>query len=494
MTQKIARHTTSCYFSDIFGTSASKLERYGAFNISLLTDLPLFIDPFLLFHSRRKVYRALHNHIIEYLRFLRDKSTSDAVTPGLLRSWYFFSEVQQNWLGFSASGNKGRGLGREFADALNRNLHDIFSDFGEERITKGSHLEKLCLIKEGVGRDTISDFTTNLIKGYLLRYTEQFAQTHLKRGQKRRFRVPRARFNFKTQSWEERSYTLPAYQSGYVLLTPKDILTKDDTWINKHDLISDFESIPDAIPDDQLRAQVDNYFRSILPKRPKERDEARAKAKVYLRFPQLIDYFIKFKEEHGQQAARRSKSLVDDSKLLYVDQFGSLISLLANQTRFYETGNTTAEEVRQRLTFLKDVIENKGGHRVFYLKGKPVSNENDLHILYRLTWFGSRSTVTGEANDGRGPVDFKVSRSSQDITIVEMKLASNSQLKRNLQRQTQIYQKASDAQTVFKVVFYFSAQEEKKVNKILKELKLHDDSRVITIDARKDNKPSGSKA
>jgi hypothetical protein len=39
----------------------------------------------------------------------------------------------------------------------------IFHDFGEERITKGGHLEKLCLIKEGVGRDNISDFTTNLI-------------------------------------------------------------------------------------------------------------------------------------------------------------------------------------------------------------------------------------------------------------------------------------------------------------------------------------------
>lgn len=492
--QKITNPTTSCYFSNIFGISATKLERYGAFNISLLTDLPLFIDPFLLFHSRRRVYRALHNHIIEYLRFLRDKSTSKSVTPGLLRSWYFFSEVGQNWLGFSASGNKGRGLGREFADALNQNLHDIFSNFGEERITKGSHLEKLCLIKEGVGRDTISDFTTNLIKEFLLRYTEQFAKTQLNRGQKRRFRVPRARFNFKTESWEERSYTLPAYQGDYVLLTPKDILTKDDTWINKHDLISDFESIPDAIPDDQLRAQVNNYFRSILPKRPKERDEVRAKARVYLRFPQLIDYYIKFKEDNGLHAEKRSKELVDSSKQLYVDQFGELVSLLAEGSDFYTTGSTTADEVRRRLLFLKDVIENKGGHRVFYLKGKPVSNEDDLHILYQLTWFASKSTVTREANDGRGPVDFKVSRSNQDITIVEMKLASNSQLKRNLQRQTQIYKKASDAKTVFKVILYFTAQEETKLNKILQELRLQSDDRVITIDARKDNKPSGSKA
>jgi hypothetical protein len=34
------------------------------------------------------------------------------------------------------------------------------------------------LIKSGVGRDNISDFTTNLIKDYLLTYTEVRPQVH----------------------------------------------------------------------------------------------------------------------------------------------------------------------------------------------------------------------------------------------------------------------------------------------------------------------------
>lgn len=45
------------YFSDIFNVSPKVLDKYGVFNISLVTDLPLFIDPFLLFNSRKKEYR-----------------------------------------------------------------------------------------------------------------------------------------------------------------------------------------------------------------------------------------------------------------------------------------------------------------------------------------------------------------------------------------------------------------------------------------------------
>ncbi len=175
----------SLYFSDVFEVSKKSLDDYGTFNVSLVTDLPLFIDPFLLFQSSKKEYQDLHKSIINYLAFLRDKSISQSINEGLLHAWFYFSEVEQNWLGFTLQGNKGRGLGRDFAVALNTNLARIFSSFGREQITKSAHLEKLCLIKSGVGRDTISDFTTNLIKQYLLLYTQSFAlknidQKHLK--------------------------------------------------------------------------------------------------------------------------------------------------------------------------------------------------------------------------------------------------------------------------------------------------------------------------
>jgi hypothetical protein len=72
------------------------------------------------------------------------------------------------------------------------------------------------------------------------------------------------------------------------------------------------------------------------------------------------------------------------------------------------------EEAHERVAFLKDVIENKGGHRLFYSGGQPIQRELDLQIAYRLVWYGSPSDVSTEVNDGRGPADFKVLRGAAD--------------------------------------------------------------------------------
>lgn len=482
------------YFSDFFEVPPRAIERHGAFNISLLSDLPLFIDPFLLFNSRKRAYRRLHDEMIGYLRFLRDKSVAGEVNDGLLRAWYRFPEVGQTWLGFTQEGNRGSGLGGFFAQALHENLAQLFSNFGRETITKASHLEKLCLIKERVGRDNISDFTTNLIHGYLLEYTQQFTVKHIPPALRRRVAADRVRFNYETESWEREEFDLPWLADDYVLLTPKDILTKDDTWINKHDLIRDFDHLPDALPNDALRAQVNNYFHRMLPRNATKRDEDEAASKTIRQFPALIDAFIKYKEDTGDQAVSTSEQKVADSHQLYLEQFREFAERLARETPFYQVRGTTHEEAMQRVLYMKDQVENKGAHRIFYLRGKPLEREEDLQILYRLTWYASPLSVSREVNDGRGPADYLVSYGAKDKTIVEFKLAKNSQLKRNLERQAEIYQKASDAKRAIKVILYFTRLERARVESILKALKMTGAADIVLIDARKDNKPSGSKA
>jgi hypothetical protein len=481
-------------FSDFFRVPAKTVEQYGAFDVSLLADLPLFVDPFLLFNSRKPAYQKLHDGIIDYLKFLREKSSDQGLDPHLLQAWYRFPEIHQNWLGFSRSGNRGRGLGLMFATALHGNLGALFRNFGQEKITKGSHLEKLCLIRDGVGRDNISDFTNNLIHGFLLEYTQAFAVKHIHPGMLKTFSVAKVRFNYDTETWEHGSFTLPAFEGDYVLLTPRDILTRDETWINKPDLIHDFQNIPEAIPNEQLRAQVNNYFRKMLPKKPDKDDERRAATRTLLQFPELIDYFIKYKEDHGSDAESISSQKVKFSQQLYMEQFKRLVELLGSETDFYKSPGITYNEAMQRVVFFKDVIENKGGHKIFYINGQPVEREEDLHILYRMTWYASVSDPTREANDGRGPVDFKISHGSKDKTLVEFKLAKNSHLERNLEKQAEIYEKASDANTSIKVIVYFSAAEKSRVDSILKKLKMSGHPNIVLVDARRDNKPSGSKA
>lgn len=481
-------------FSDFFKIPAETVDSYGAFNISLLADLPLFVDPFLLFNSKKPEYRKLHDQLIRYLRFLREKSSDADLDPQLIGAWYLFPEVSQNWLGFSKTGNKGRGLGKMFASALHQNLGALFRDFGNEKVTKGSHLEKLCLIRDGVGKDNISDFTNNLIHSFLLEYTQQFAVSHIVPQLRKSVAVQKVQFNYDTETWETGIFDLPWFEGDHVLLTPRDILTRDDTWINKNDLVKDFECIPEAISNEALRAQVSNYFRKVLPKDSDRDQERDAITKTLLEFPELVDYYIKYKEDHGAEAENISNRKVARSHQLYLQQFKALIDLLRQQTEFYSSAGVSYTEAKERVVFLKDVIENKGGHRIFYIKGKAIEREEDLHILYRMTWYASESDVTREANDGRGPVDFKVSKGSKDKTLVEFKLAKNTQLERNLQKQAEIYEKASDAQVSIKVIIYFSAAEKARAQKILKKLKLFGHPNVVMIDARRDNKPSGSKA
>lgn len=165
---------TDIYFSDYFGIAPEFIEEYGAFDVSLVNDLPLFIDPFLLFNSKDPVYQRLHAEIIDYVRFLKDVTLSGGVSKPLIDHWFRFPEVRQNWLGFSRTSNRGHGLGKDFATALHKSFSTVFRDFGQEELTRASHLEKLCLIRGGVGRDMISDFTANLIKDYLARYSEDF--------------------------------------------------------------------------------------------------------------------------------------------------------------------------------------------------------------------------------------------------------------------------------------------------------------------------------
>jgi len=158
------------FFNEYFGVSQDQVDDYGAFNVSIINDLPLFIDPFLLFNSDKPDYRALHDGILKYIIFLRDAVIERRVNDDLVKAWFYFPEVKQNWLGFSLKGNGGTGLGAEFAVALRANLATLFADFGDEQVTQSSHLEKVCLVRDGVGRDNISDFTVNLTLDFLCRY------------------------------------------------------------------------------------------------------------------------------------------------------------------------------------------------------------------------------------------------------------------------------------------------------------------------------------
>lgn len=140
------------YFSDIFNLDESILEEYGAMNISLLNDIPLFIDPFLLYASEKAEYNKLHESIIDYLCFLKEKASGN-VSEEKIKRWYTFPEVKQNWLGYSENGNGGLGLGNNFGHSMSKAISWVFPNLRGEKVTDTIHLEKISLFRTGVGKD-----------------------------------------------------------------------------------------------------------------------------------------------------------------------------------------------------------------------------------------------------------------------------------------------------------------------------------------------------
>lgn len=482
------------YFSDYFKVDPQKLQDYGAFNISVVSDIPLFVDPFLLFNSDDPAYQQLHEDIIKYLIFLRDEASPN-LDKSLIKNWYRFKEVKQNWLGFTLFGNGGRALGNDFAQALHSSLGSILTNFGNEDITRGSHLEKLCLIKPGVGRDSISDFTTNLIKHFLLEYTQNFAKEHIDPSLCQDFAVTRARFNYATKSWVTRHYFLPKLEDDFVVLTPINLLTKDETWINHADMVNNFDHLPDSIEDDQLRGQINMYFKSRLGEKPTAKDRSNAANQTISKFRELIDVYIKLQEDRGDQAEAVSLAKTEETYSTLVAQVREIVPDIEVKSDFYTKPWTSYDEARERVLAFKSYVEDQDGYQLLNRgDSASVSNEKDVQLFFGLIWCATDFDVNREPNNGRGPVDFKVSYGSKDKSLIEFKLAKSSSLKRNLEKQVAIYEKANGTRNSLKVIICYTEADQQKVHRVLAELGLKDEEAVILIDARADNKPSASKA
>ena len=484
------------YFSDYFDVDEDIIDAYGAVNISLINDLPLFIDPFLLFNSDEEEYQKIHCEMISYLLFLQKKAEEyPQLTAGMKKAWFSFPEVKQTWLGFSLSGNAGCGMGSDFANGLYQGLNSIFKNLDTHPITKGIHMEKLCLISPRIGRDKISDFTTNFAKRYLLEYTENFAKSHLSANQCRYISVDKVYFNWDTMTWASKKYYLPFHNGDFVLLTPKSMLTRDDTFINRNDMIRNLHEFAPSIPDEAIRFELDAYFREVLLKKKREmsqKDKEHAASNLIMKHPELIEYYIRYKEDSGDEAESVSMEKVAEAKKLFNSQISALVDLLNRNTDFYHIIPDAHAEAKERANFLKHVIEDQDGYKLFYIGGKPIKREADLQVIYRLVWFGSPLDVNREVNNGRGPVDYKISFGSKNSTLVEFKLASNSKLKHNLANQVEVYKSASETNRAIKVILFFTEAEEKKLYQILNELKLTGNTDIILIDARDDNKVSAS--
>jgi len=489
------------YFSNVFNVKHSVIEKYGALDISLICDNPAFVDPFLIFANPK--YKKLHDFIINYLKFLRNLSIKNEgrnLSTGDYKHYYKFSEVKQSWLGYSVDGNSGLGLGPDFGKSLCYNLNKIFSKFGKEKITESSHLEKLCLIEEGIGVDKISDFTLNLIKKFILEYTERFAKKHLDNEFVSQFAISKVEFDPQKSIWQDARFSLPFIKTkkgkDFVLLVPKEILTKQDTWISRNDFLENDTAIFNTIENDELRAKINKYFYDNLQiklnkKKQPEKDYSKksktsALVKTVWQYPQILDYYIKFKEQKKNDALRWHVADPENVNF-FLDT-----SVIQREIISKNFGKLTSfDDCISRIAFFKKILESNS--RSLYVREVPLQ-EKQLQLMFKMATYGSLFDYNSEVNNGRGPIDFIISFGSKDKIGLELKLASNKKLKHNLLNQGRVYKEDSNLRHVIKTIFFFSDKDLERVNKILKELnKPVDNSEIFLIDCRKKESASNQK-
>lgn len=489
------------YFSDYFEISHNTVENYGALDVALVCDNPAFVDPFLIFANSK--YKEQHAFIISYLEFLRDKAISNSgkeLNSGDYQHYYKFSEVKQAWLGYSADGNAGLGLGPLFAGSLYRNLNRIFANFGKEKITKSAHIEKLCLVEEGVGIDKISDFTLNLIKEYVLQYTQEFASKYIDQKFIKEFPIKKTSFDVSTGLWKDGRFNLPFFEYknkvDFVLLVPQDILTREDTWISKNDFLKNNTKIFSSIENDELRTKLNKYFYdNLLTKLNKDKklikDESQKSKKTALlrtmrEHPEVLDYYIKLKEKESNIALTEHVALPEEINFYFDTEH--VQKSFANKS-FKKI--TSIDDCVDRIKFFKQVLESNS--KDLQVKGTRLQ-EKQLQLMFKMATFGSLFDYNSEVNNGRGPIDFVVSMGSIDKVGLELKLASNTKLKQNLRNQGKIYQADSNLKHVIKVVFFFADDELKRVNGVLTGLrKKVDNYEIFLIDCRKKRSASNVK-
>ena len=193
-------------------------------------DVPLGIDPFLLYKSRDQEFRELHDLLLGMfnagIAAVRDGALEDAARI------FDFPEVAAIGLGYASNSRRGSGVGSHIARLIIDTLRA--SPSLQERGVR--HVEEMQLVSAGIGPDRISDITANVIKRYLINYTQRQCaiwNLPMTRG------VPVTHiYNHATQAWEDAYEDLPVSTAdgSPILLVPRR-LVRVLPWINYDDFV-----------------------------------------------------------------------------------------------------------------------------------------------------------------------------------------------------------------------------------------------------------------
>ena len=295
-------------------------------------DIPLGIDPFLLYKSRNAIFSQLHDMILKVfnagIQALREGKSEDA------RYLFDFPEVREIGFGYSRKSKRGSGVGDFLASLIIETLEN--SPALLERGVR--HIEEMQLTSIGIGSDRISDIAANLIKAFLIEYTQK---------QCKMWEIPLMDnapishiFDQDRFEWRDRYVSLPIspIDQQPILLVPRRIV-RNLPWINYNDY---------------FRTEFSSYLRASRKKsKPKTKVHFSKNQVVSITRAQIerVDRYIEKKEKNAAEA-QPSLDYLDTTKCI---QESEKLKSLLNEI---PTGASHATKYQQTILEILNLLFN----------------------------------------------------------------------------------------------------------------------------------------
>ena len=130
-------------------------------------DIPLYVDPFLLWRSPSQQDNALHTSLINAFNHLGHLAANGREQQAI-ETLIVASEYDEVGLGSSAT-RKGKRIGEDKA----REIISLFEHIPQYRKSGFRHFEEIQFFVEGIFKDRISDISCNFLKSFLVDFTIQ---------------------------------------------------------------------------------------------------------------------------------------------------------------------------------------------------------------------------------------------------------------------------------------------------------------------------------
>lgn len=199
-------------FSETFGLNKTQGE-LDFVDIDLEGDTPLYLDPYALTTRDDEWSVDCHELVSSFFETVLEavRTKNRQLGAQLMRH---LGEPEETMLGVSSQGNKGRGIGAIQA----AELFDALADSVAAKTGLLEDLSDFALFIPQIGRDKISDMTTNIIRGPLIQYTAS---------QCRLYGIPLANvpsgffWDADKRQWRQEYTNLPVHAGKKFLLVPK---------------------------------------------------------------------------------------------------------------------------------------------------------------------------------------------------------------------------------------------------------------------------------